>query len=252
MSTETPTAEQSAHLTKTAYILGIALVLGLAILGSSISQSRDANTITVTGSVKKEVLADLGVWHGTLLVNADLYNTKEKLGELAQETKRVQALATTLGFPADALVVDPVQSGIVYEQLPNYQQSQKPIGYTLRQAITVTSKDLKKIADLSQRQTALIADGVVFDYTSTEYHVSTLADLRPQLFADATKDAQVRAQAIASGTGARIGALRSARTGVIQVLAPHSNDISDYGTYDLSSQQKEISAVVTASFELKN
>ena len=246
------TDTNSAHLQKVAYIIGVSLIIGLAILGVNINQSRQSDTITVTGSVKKAVAADLGIWRATLLLNSGVYDAKDQLEVLAQQSQKVKAYAVSVGFTSENINVAPPQTTITFEQLPNYQQSQKPIGYTLRQTITITSNDVPKIAELALAQSILIGRGLTFESASVEYHYSKLAELRPELFAAATKDAKTRAEAIAVGTGNHIGPLRSARTGVIQVLAPHSNDISDYGTYDLSTQQKEVSAVVTASFELKN
>ena len=45
--------------------------------------------------------------------------------------------------------------------------------------------------------------------------------------------------------------MRSARMGVIQITPRLSNQISDYGVNDLSSIEKEITAVVNASFEIE-
>jgi hypothetical protein len=45
--------------------------------------------------------------------------------------------------------------------------------------------------------------------------------------------------------------LATAWAGVIQVLPPNSLDVSDYGSYDLSTKEKEVSATVTVSFQLK-
>jgi hypothetical protein len=65
------------------------------------------------------------------------------------------------------------------------------------------------------------------------------------------KDAQKRAESIAQSTGKKIGNLKSASMGVVQVMQPNSVDISDYGNYDVSTIEKEIMITVKASFSLK-
>ena len=45
-----------------------------------------------------------------------------------------------------------------------------------------------------------------------------------------------------------MGSLLSASQGIFQVLAPGGGNISDYGTYDKSTIDKEIKAVVTLEF----
>jgi hypothetical protein len=84
-----------------------------------------------------------------------------------------------------------------------------------------------------------------------EYYYNKLADLRLDLLTKATENAKERAQRIAQSTGAQINFLQSAATGVFQVTAKNSVDVSDYGVYDTTSIDKKITAVVKTSFSLK-
>ena len=93
--------------------------------------------------------------------------------------------------------------------------------------------------------------GVNFNVEMPEYHYTKLAELKIEIQAAAAKDAMVRAQKIAEATGRSIGTMRDARMGVIQITPRLSNQISDYGINDLSSIDKEITAVVNASFEIE-
>jgi len=65
------------------------------------------------------------------------------------------------------------------------------------------------------------------------------------------KDAQNRATSISKTTGQKVGSLKSATMGVVQVTQPNSVDISDYGNYDVSTIEKEVMITVRASFSLK-
>ena len=234
-------------------IVGVALFLGLWILGVQIKESRSGDTITVTGSTKRKVWSDNAKWEGTFTQLADLNNVPAILQNVATQAATIKGYMMEQGLEDSRVRVDAAVTEPTYEQLPNYGQSNRIIGYTIRQTIAVDSLDVDRIEKLSKTITAaLAAKSIVFNYQSTEYSYSKLADLRPELFSEATKDAQVRAQAIAKGTGVTVGKLRSARTGVIQVLKPDSTDVSDYGTYDLSTKEKEINAVVTVSFDLGN
>ena len=38
--------------------------------------------------------------------------------------------------------------------------------------------------------------------------------------------------------------------GVFQVTSPNSTDVSDYGVYDTSTREKDVTAVVNATFAL--
>ena len=67
----------------------------------------------------------------------------------------------------------------------------------------------------------------------------------------AEKDAMVRAERIAAATGRKLGPLSNARMGVLQITPKNSNTVSDYGVNDATSVEKEITAVVNASFQIK-
>ena len=84
-----------------------------------------------------------------------------------------------------------------------------------------------------------------------ELTYSKLDEMRVKLLTSAIKDATDRAEAIASESGRTVGALRNATGGVVQVLAADGIEISDYGSYDTSSLNKEVMVTVRASFELK-
>ena len=75
--------------------------------------------------------------------------------------------------------------------------------------------------------------------------------MKIEIQAEAAKDALVRADRIADATDRSLGALRSARMGVLQITAKNSNEVSDYGMNDVSSIDKVITAVVSASFQIR-
>ena len=79
----------------------------------------------------------------------------------------------------------------------------------------------------------------------------SLPDIRIELLDNAIADAKLRADKIAKAGGKQIGALQSASSGVVQVLAPNSVEVSDYGMYDTSKINKEIMVSVKTSFEIK-
>lgn len=235
-----------------AVVLGVALLAGLGILGYFIASNRTMNTITVTGSAKTRVTADLAKWTANFTLRANLSNVKETLEKATANSEKIKAFIVSRGIDAGAVTLLPIQTDPVYDTGKGgyYGPTQDVVGYNVRQEVRVESSDIAKIDDLATNAKKLVDLGVVPEYQRTEYLYTKLSELRPQLFADATKDALTRAEAIARGTGVKVGALRTAKTGVIQVMAPNSMDIADYGAYDLSTKEKDASATVTVSFEL--
>lgn len=234
-------------------ILAVALFLGLVIHGCYMSKRGSGeNAITVTGSVKERVVADLAKWNANISRPADLSNLQAVMTQVKNDGEKIKKFVVGLGIPETAITFQPLQTDKVYEQVPGtYVQGQQVIGYTVRQDIRVESAEIEKIEAVARDASQLSKQDIVFNYQMTEYHYTKLSDMRPALFAAATKDAQVRADAVASGTGSQVGNLRSAKTGVIQVLPPNSTEVSDYGAYDLTTKEKDVFATVNVSFELK-
>ena len=82
------------------------------------------------------------------------------------------------------------------------------------------------------------------------YVVSKFNELRPQLLAEATKNARATAQQFAADAGARIGKIRSANQGMIQIFGDDGNDES--GPFSPTSTLiKRIRVVSTFEFDLQ-
>lgn len=83
-------------------------------------------------------------------------------------------------------------------------------------------------------------------------YISTrLAQARIEALDAATANARERATTIVDGVGAKIGRVRHAELGVYQVTPRFSTDVSDYGINDTSSREKDVTAVVSVTLEVK-
>jgi hypothetical protein len=78
-----------------------------------------------------------------------------------------------------------------------------------------------------------------------------LSDIKLELLAEATKDAQKRALEIAKNSNVRLGNVTSLRVGVFQITEPFSTEVSDYGMYNTRTKQKDITVTVRASFKIQ-
>lgn len=234
-----------------ALILGLAFLAGLWILGDRLYASRQTGGLTVTGSTKKIVEADLAKWTTNFTRRANLNNLAETIDKVESDKTEVTKIITDLGIDSSGITFLPVQVDAIYEQLPGYGYTQNIIGYNVRLELRVESFDIEKVDRLANETKKFIDLGLVPEYQRTEYYYTKLAELRPELFAAATTDAKIRAEAIARGSDLKVGEPTFAKTGVIQVLPPNSTDVADYGAYDLSTKEKEISATVSITFNLK-
>lgn len=228
-------------------ILGVSFVLGMSVLGFAAGRFKAADRfISVTGSAQKVITSDRAVWRVTLARTAGLDAPTGGSSLVAQDLGKLLAYLKKHALSGSEIVVKPVS----VETLMNYTINQ-PAGYTFRQDIVVSSDDVQALTAIAQGASSLFAEGALVSTTSLEYYYSRLPELRVEMLAQATNDAYLRAQKIAESADARLGSLQSASMGVIQLTAVDSVDVSDYGAYDTSSIDKQITAVVRASFGVR-
>jgi len=214
-------------------------------------KSRADNTITVTGSAKIKVTSNLAKWAAGFTRQASIEDIKIKLELANSDTAQIREFIKTYGIDDANITFLPIQTEAMYDYNPGGGKfSQTLTGYNIRQEVRVENEDIGKIELLAQEAKKLMDKGIVPEYQRTEYFYTKLAELRPTLYAEATKDAQEKATAIGRVTGSAIGKVTTARTGLVQIMQPNSVDINEYGQYDLSTKEKEISATISASFEL--
>ena len=233
-----------------AVILGVSLIIGVVVFTNAWKTNQRSNqTITVTGSAKKDIVSDLGFLRGTISVQAS--TSEGAYTELNREKPTLISYLEGKGFSKDKIEFNTINSYPVYEMNEQGYSTGRVAGYVYSQRIEVQSTDVYKIKEISLDITSLIQKGVRFNVEPPEYHYTKIADLKIEIQAEAAKDAMVRAQKIADATDRDLGPMRGARMGVIQITPKYSNAISDYGINDLSSIDKEIIGVVNASFQIE-
>jgi hypothetical protein len=231
-------------------IIAISLIICSIIFTSTWKSNYASNqTINVTGSAKKEITSDLGVLKGSISARSSTAEGAYKA--LMKQKPILISYLSANGFPENKIEFFTINSYAIYEIGANGHQTGRIIAYNYSQRIKVKSTDVNKIKEMSLDIPSLIEKGVNFNVEMPEYHYTKLADLKIEIQADASKDAMIRAQKIAEATGRELGPMRSARMGVLQITPRLSNMVSDYGINDLSSIEKEITAVVNASFEIE-
>jgi hypothetical protein len=236
-------------LIKSSAILGIFLVIAVSIVSFSLYQIKAAdNSLAVTGSAKQAVTADIVKWHGSFSRTVLASGLKAGYAQMKIDEAAVLKFLKDNGVADAEITISPIS---MQEQYNYNKTANSPDEYSLVQNVTVQSTDIEKVKNISKSTQIVIDQGVIFSAYSPEYYYSKLPEVRVTLLPEAMKDAQNRAASIAASTGKKVGALKSASMGVVQVMQPNSIDISDYGNYDVSTVEKEIMITVKASFSLR-
>lgn len=231
--------------TAPAVIIGIAILVATVIGATTFYKIRSLdNTLSVTGSTKVRVKADLAKW--TISTNSVVSpdQVSYAYSTVSNDMAKIKNFLVKNGVSAEQMTLSPIYSD-------DYWSGNSERKVNVRQTVTVNSGELDKIKTISENMTALSQEGVVFAPESPQYYVSSLPDLRVSLIGKAVVDAQARAKEIASSMGQSVGKLKSASSGVVQVLQPDSNDVSDYGQYDTLTIDKDVMVTVRATFLIK-
>lgn len=230
-------------------VIAIGLVVATVIAGSFYLRGRAfENTLSVTGSAKIEVKADTGKWSFDIVRKMKFADQKVGYAAIAKDIETTKAFMTKAGLSGDSVTVTPAQFSVDYDR-PQYAGVEPE--YQLRARVTVNSNDVALLARVAEQVPELVNAGVFVSNTSLDYYYSKLSDVRVSLSGEAVKDAKDRAASIAKASGSDVGTLQSVTGGVIQVLAPNSTDVSDYGTYDTSTIDKVITLSVRAAFTIQ-
>jgi uncharacterized protein len=231
-------------------VIALALIISSALLGGAIRGiKRASDTITVTGSARRPIRSDYLVWKAS--VSSQKSSMQEAHRDVQRYADRVRSYLRDHHVPDSSVTFMSLETEQIPEFLPGGHPTGKIAAYRLVQRFEIRSANVDSIAALSRQASDLIDEGIPLETTQLEFLFTRLADLRVEMLGEATTDARVRAQKIAESSGSKIGNVRSARMGVFQITPRNSTEVSDYGVYDTSSLEKDITAVVSLTFALK-
>lgn len=229
-------------------ILASGLVALGAIGGLTAYRIKTASDIvSVTGSAREAVTADYARLILSLETHTPIDGQVSGLATLDAATKRVAATLKDKGL-------EDIEMSIGYTA-PQYAYPEKsaPVltGYSVSRQVIVRSKDIAKMQETANSVEPFMGKEYTVSISTLEFTYRGLDEMRVRLLAKAIADAKARAKAIADESGRSVGALRTSSSGVVQVLPKGGVDVSDYGTYDTQSIEKEIMVTVRAGFSLE-
>ena len=234
-------------------LAGLFLAVGLvlsAMLGTATwVKVRNTQFITVKGSARKNIKSDLVIWRGTF--NVEAATLLEAQRELKVHQARVNQFVRDRGFTNVVFAPVGIEEVTATMKDADGLVRQRNAGYRLSQAVRVESGDVERISQLDSDSMALVEQGVVFTTQSPAFIYTKSGEAKVEMLAEATKDARLRADQIASQGGRAVARLHDADMGVLQITPLYSGQFSWEGANDTSSLDKTITAVVTATFALK-
>jgi hypothetical protein len=229
----------------------LAIAVAIVLVAHSISGTiRDRqhvhDTLSVTGSAKKPISANLVRW--SLTVSETAPDAARAARRLRTDVAEVRAFLRGAGIAAAAITPAVVTSEEVVTQLPKHRRL---VRYRVAQRLDVSTQDIDSVEPVATRIGELLERGIDVSAGPLQYLSTELTRAKLDALAAATEDARRRAEILVKGLGGKLGAMRSSSLGVYQVTPRDSTDVSDYGINDTSSREKDVTAVVSATFAVK-
>ena len=201
---------------------GLLIAIGLAILGLNIksglnSISGSQRTVRGRGLSEQEVKANLITWP---IVSKEvgndlptLYNTIENTNKIILEFLKSNGIADS------EISVNAPQ--VIDMQADRYNNQNVLYRYNVTNVIVVTSSKVDKVQALIKRQTELLQRGIAIvagDYQyQTVYEYTDLNNVKPEMIADATKNARQAAKKFAEDSHSKLGKIKTATQGQFSI-----------------------------------
>ena len=210
--------------------------------------------ITVKGVAERMVRSDLGSFTCSLTVRAK--TVEEGYAELNNAIATFKNKLTSVGF----LLTELDEEDISYEkeyQSETVKKNNETItrnifkDYRFDYSVRLRTNRVDQIRDNYLKLYELSRQKFQITISSPSYFINDPERYKLELVDQASVSATGRAKTVASQCGSNLGALISAKQGVIQITRPASNETSDWGVYDTSSIDKVMRLVMTLDFALK-
>ena len=235
-------------------ILSLSLLAGLYLAGQQIGQGTarfraDNRSLTVKGLAEQVVKADQATWQITFRRAGNDYAQLQ--AEINADKQAVQAFLTKQGFAAADVQQQPTRTVDKLTNEYSSNQGEDKARFILTGKYLVKTKNVDLVATVVGRLDVLQAQGLLLDTddgANPSYALTNFNEkLRPLLLDQATVNAKATAEQMAKKLGVKVGKLRSANQGVIQIFgADQENEYGGEG-----AMQKKLRVVSTFEFDLK-
>ena len=236
---------RSSRLVAASAILALGLIGGAIAFGLLFKSSRTTRSVQVTGAATRAFESDIAKWRLTLSLPVAGNDLTGGYSELTRDVALLTERLRAAGVPDSAINLQPVSSQ------PQWNRDGERSGYILQQPLFVVSSDVAAIERLALAPGTVLPAGIGLESSQLEYFYSGIAELKHSLLADATRDAQTRAQEIVGSTDGSLGSIAEERAGVFQITEPLSTETSGGGMHSTATRKKEITVTVHARFLLE-
>lgn len=195
-------------------IIAISLIIASFILGNSLSlMKRNSSRVSVKGLSERTVVADQAWWSIHTQYTA---NTVDEIQvKTNQSLLKITQFLKNQGFTDEEINIDNIS---MYQN--NYRDAVSAYNADLK--VNVMTNDIDKVENAKANVAKLLEQGILImgDKWSTgpKYFFTQFTDIKPEMIAEATKEAKKAADEFAKNSGATVGNIANANQGVFTII----------------------------------
>ena len=232
------------------FLLALGLVISTHLVTDAMRDIRMSHQIIkVRGYAETPVESDLAIW--SITVKAKDRDMADAYSDLARHREKVLDFLEERGVEAQQIKILSVNVDEHKKLTEKGHKTSKTETFELSQRMEVKSRDVQKVSKISTAVSDLMGKDVDLQAGMPRYYYTQVNELKSELLVAATKDARMRAQTLAEGSGVELGPLRAARQGVFSVRSADSSSVSERSSDDVSSISKKVTAIVTVDYAMQ-
>ena len=193
--------------------------------------------VTVKGLAEREVPADKVTWSiSTKVTGNDLPMLYESIN---LQTDKIKRFLKRNGLDEKEITVNP--PSISDLEAREWGENNKSFRYIVSTTITVATNKVEQVKKAIFQQAELLKQGVAIENSNAQYEYASFQQMKPEMMAEAIKNAQKTAEQFAEASNARLGGIQTAGQGQFEI------DDRDQNTPYI----KKLRVVTTITYSLK-
>lgn len=198
--------------------IGISIVMAAVILAVGLSNIiTPERSVSVRGLAEREVDADLAVWNMSFSMGENSLESMQK--SILEKTEVIKKYLIKHGLEESDFTVKP--AAITDNSLNSYMDQTKiTYKFVAQQTILVRSGKIEAVKSAYADSLELVSAGIAVsqDYDSkVSYEFTKLNDIKPEMIAEATKNARTAAEQFAHDSNSKVGKIKKATQGLFTI-----------------------------------
>jgi hypothetical protein len=224
--------KENKYLLISSAIVIFSILISLVFFVSARSFSMQGSYVEVKGLSEKIVKTDTAIWSMSFEVKSN--NIDSLYSDIEKNLSTIKTFLVEKGFDASEINVAPVNI---------YQDTYKDAAfrYNSTNQVSVYTKKVDLAKSTSNQTLMLVKNGVVLSQNNITFDFSNLNSIKPEMLAEAIKNARDTASQFAKNSGSTVGSVTRGNQGVFEI------EDKDPG----SPEYKKIRLVSTLRFLLK-